>query len=118
MLATPYFWIFEMLGPIIELIGYIFIPLSYLVGILNVKFFILFLSASILYGVILSIGAVLLEEYTFSKYPSISQLIKLSFYGILENFGYRQLTVLFRIEVILKYKKNKNSWGKIHRKSF
>lgn len=118
MFATPYFWIFEMLGPIIEIIGYIFIPLSYIVGILNVKFFILFLTASILYGILLSIGAILLEEYTFSKYPSISQLLKLSFYGILENFGYRQLTVLFRIEGIIKYNKNKTSWGNIQRKKF
>lgn len=118
MLATPYFWFFELCGPIIELSGYIFIPISYLFGMLNIRFFILFLVASILYGVILSIGAILLEEYTFSKYPSTGQLFRLTLYGILENFGYRELTVLYRIEGIFKYKKNKNNWGEIQRKSF
>jgi cellulose synthase/poly-beta-1,6-N-acetylglucosamine synthase-like glycosyltransferase len=118
MLATPYFWCFELLGPVIELLGYIFVPIFYLMGMLNVRFFILFLIASILYGIILSIGAILLEEYTFSKYPSVGQLFKLTLYGVLENFGYRQLTVLYRIEGIIRYKKNKNSWGKIQRKSF
>lgn len=118
ILATPYFWFFELLGPVIELLGYIFIPIFYLVGMLNVRFFILFLIASILYGIILSTGAILLEEYTFSKYPKTGQLFKLTLYGILENFGYRQLTVLYRIEGMIIYKKNKNSWGTIQRKSF
>lgn len=118
LVAAPYFWIFEMVGPLIELLGYIFIPLSYFLGILNLKFFILFLVASILYGVILSFGAVLLEEYTFNKYPSLSQLVKLCVFGVLENFGYRQITVLFRVEGILKYHKNKNTWGALKRKSF
>jgi cellulose synthase/poly-beta-1,6-N-acetylglucosamine synthase-like glycosyltransferase len=118
LIAAPYFWIFEMLGPVIEIIGYILVPLSYIVGILNVRFFLLFLAASILYGVILSIGAILLEEYTFNKYPSIKQLMRLTLYGILENFGYRQLTVLYRIEGIIKFRKQRHTWGKIKRKSF
>lgn len=116
--ATPYFWIFEMIGPIIELLGYLIIPISYAVGILNIGFFLLFFSASILYGVILSMGAVLLEQYTFNKYPSISQLFKLMAYGFLENFGYRQLTVIYRLEGIFTYTRNKHVWGFIARKKF
>ena len=118
MMATPYFWFFEMIGPVIELAGYIFIPIFYFTGMLNIRFFIMFLVTSILYGVILSTGAILLEEYTFSRYPSIGQLLKLTLYGIIENFGYRQLTVLFRVEGMIRFKKNKENWGKIQRKSF
>jgi cellulose synthase/poly-beta-1,6-N-acetylglucosamine synthase-like glycosyltransferase len=116
--AAPYFWAFEMIGPVVEVAGYIFIPLSYFFGVLNVRYFLLFLAASILYGVILSVGAILLEEYTFNKYPSIRQLIKLTFYGIIENFGYRQMTTLYRIEGIIKFRKLKGSWGSIKRKKF
>ncbi|MDR3594656.1 glycosyltransferase [Clostridium sp.] len=118
MFGVPYFWIFEMLGPVIETLGYIFIPLSYILGLLNIKYFILFLVSSILYGIILSIGAILLEEYTFSKYPSIKQLLRLSWYGVLENFGYRQMTTFFKIDAIVRFKKFRNSWGKIKRSSF
>lgn len=118
MMATPYFWLFEMLGPVIELAGYIFIPIFYFTGMLNFRFFVMFLVASILYGVILSTGAILLEEYTFSRYPNIGQLFKLTLYGIIENFGYRQLTVLFRVEGMIRFKKDKENWGKIQRKSF
>jgi cellulose synthase/poly-beta-1,6-N-acetylglucosamine synthase-like glycosyltransferase len=118
LLATPYYWLFEMLGPVIEVIGYIFIPLSFILGVLNVQYFFLFLSASILYGILLSIGAILLEEYTFNKYPSFNQLVKLTLYGIIENFGYRQLTTLFRLEGMLNYRRSKHTWGKIKRQNF
>jgi cellulose synthase/poly-beta-1,6-N-acetylglucosamine synthase-like glycosyltransferase len=118
LLAAPYFWIFEMFGPIVEMAGYILIPLSYITGLLNINIFILYLAASILYGVLLSIGAILLEQYTFSKYPSISQLFKLTMYGIIENFGYRQLTVFYRVEGIFKFRKQRHTWGKIKRQSF
>jgi len=118
ILGVPYFWIFEMLGPVIETLGYIFIPLSYVLGLLNTSFFILFLVSSILYGILLSIGAILLEEYTFSKYPSIKQLLRLSLYAVLENFGYKQMTTLFKIDAIIRFKKFRNSWDKIKRESF
>lgn len=118
LLATPYFWLFEMLGPIVEIAGYIFIPFSFALGLLNIKYFFLFLASSILYGILLSIGAILLEEYTFNKYPSVKQLAKLTLYGIIENLGYRQITTLFRLEGILRYRKSKHTWGKIERKNF
>ncbi|MGB9839051.1 glycosyltransferase family 2 protein [Thermovenabulum sp.] len=115
LIAFPYFFFFEMLGPIIEIMGYILIPIAYFIGLLNKKYFILFLAASILYGVLLSLGAILLEEYTFNKYPGFGQLLKLSFYGILENFGYRQLTALYRIDGLMNYKRKRRSWGSIKR---
>lgn len=118
LFAIPYFWIFEMLGPVIEMLGYIVIPVSYIGGLLNLKYFILFIVASILYGILLSIGAILLEEYTFNKYSTVKDLIKLTWFGIIENFGYRQMTTLFRMEGIIRFKKFRDSWGKIKRKNF
>jgi len=118
LIAVLYFWLFEMMGPVIEIIGYVMIPLAYIFGLLNLKYFLLFFAASILYGILLSLGAILLEEYTFNKYPTLKQLMKLSLYGVLENFGYRQLTTLYRVEGIVKFRKMKHSWGKIKRVSF
>ncbi|WDU84605.1 glycosyltransferase family 2 protein [Caloramator sp. Dgby_cultured_2] len=116
--AYPYFYFFEMLGPIIEVVGYILVPLSYIFGILNVRYFILFFAAAVLYGILLSVGAILLEEYTFNRYPYLSQVLKLTLYAILENFGYRQLTSLYRFEGIFKFRRLKHNWGKIKRTSF
>jgi cellulose synthase/poly-beta-1,6-N-acetylglucosamine synthase-like glycosyltransferase len=118
MIGAPYFWVFEMMGPAVEITGYILIPLSYVFGALNIRFFILFLTASILYGIILSLSAILLEEYTFNKYPSIKQIARLTWYGVLENFGFRQLVTLYRLQGIFRYRKNRYSWDKFQRKTF
>lgn len=43
MVTLPYYWIFELIGPIVEALGYIFIPLAYLFGLLAFDSFITFL---------------------------------------------------------------------------
>lgn len=116
--ALPYYWIFEMIGPLVEILGYIMIPVSYFIGVLNLKYLILFFSMSILYGIILSLGALLLEEYTFHKYPNPRHIIILSIYAILENFGFRQLMTYYRVEGLIRYNKFRDKWGEIKRKQF
>ena len=39
-------------------------------------------------------------------------------YSILENFGYRQLTTWWRFLAFFQYKRNRNNWGEMQRKSF
>ncbi len=118
MIALPYYWIFEVIGPFLEMVGYITVPISYIFGIINLNFFIAFYAVAVLYGIVLSIGSLLLEENTFKKYPSLKQLCKLTLYSIIDNFGYRQLNSIFRVEAMLTYQKNKNSWGSMKRKGF
>jgi len=118
MVAFPYFVLFEMLAPLIELSGYIIIPLSYALGMVNFLFFALFLAIAILLGVILSTGSVVLEELSFAKYPKTSDLLKLIAVSFLENFGYRQLTVWWRVKGTWDYFRGKTAWGKMERKGF
>jgi hypothetical protein len=114
----PYFFFFEMLGPVVEMSGYLLIPAAYLLKMINMRFFLLFLTISIIYGIILSVGAILLEEYTFNKYRSVKDFIRLVAYAVLENFGYRQLTTVFRVMGTINYRRHKSHWGSIKRKSF
>jgi hypothetical protein len=118
MICLPYYWIFELAGPLIETFGYFFIPISFLLGVVNLWFMLSFFLVAVLYGTILSVGALLLEENTFKKYPDIKQLLQLFFYSFVDNFGYRQLNTLFRVEATFGFKKNKNRWGELKRKGF
>jgi len=118
MVAFPYFVFFEMLAPVVELSGYIIIPLSYALGIVNLPFFVLFLTVAILVGVILSTGAVVLEELFYRRYPRTSDLVKLVVAAFLENFGYRQLTLWWRLKGFWDYFSGKTAWGKMERKGF
>ena len=118
MLALPYFYLFELIAPVVEALGWVFIPLSYFLGILSFEFFIAFLFASSVFGVILSIGALVIEEYTFNKYVKLSEFLRLCLYAVIENFSYRQLTVIFRLIATFGFKKFEHSWEKVMRKEF
>ena len=118
LIIIPYYWFFEMLGPLVEVTGYLSVLISLLYGILNFEFAVLFFIAAVLYGVFISIGSILLEEYSFRKYEKISEYLKLIFYSIIENFGYRQLTTLWRFSSYFGYRYRKNKWGDISRKDF
>lgn len=118
MFAFPYFFFFEMLGPFVEVAGYVVVILSLLLGILNLEFFLLFLGIAILYGIFLSIAAILLEEISFRRYPGWLDLTKLVVFGILENFGYRQLNALFKVKAFWDVLLRRRSWGKMERSGF
>lgn len=116
--AFPYFFIFELFGPFIEILGYLAVLVAFLLGVLNLEFFLLFLAVAILYGVFLSIAAVLLEEISFRRYPGWIDLTKLILFSILENFGYRQLLSLFKVKAFWDVVRRRRAWGKMDRAGF
>lgn len=118
ILALPYYVVVEMVGPIIEVLGYITVIASYFLGLLNYEFGVIFFMFAVLYGVFISLGSVMLEEYNFMKYEKISDYLTLVFYSIIENFGYRQLTTLWRFNSFFGYSKKNNKWGEVKRKEF
>ncbi len=117
-LAFPYFLFFETLGPFIEILGYIAVISSVLLGIINWPFFFLFFALAVLYGVFLSIAAVLLEELSFRRYPGWLDLTKLVVYGVLENFGYRQLLSISKMQAFWQFLRNRGTWGDMQRGGF
>lgn len=115
LLALPYYLFFEMLAPIIELLGYILLPYFYLTGQINLHVFTIFFIVAVVLGVFVSMLAVFLELLTFNRYKNIFDLGKLLMYAILENFGYRQLTMIFRLQGIWQYFRKHNHWGDMKR---
>jgi cellulose synthase/poly-beta-1,6-N-acetylglucosamine synthase-like glycosyltransferase len=118
LIGYPYFFFFEMLGPVVEFAGYVLIILSFLFNWVSSYFAIIFFFLLVLYGIIISTFSVLLEELTHSKYPKPSHLIQLIFIAIVENFGYRQMTVFWRFLATIEYLFGKRKWGKMKKKGF
>jgi cellulose synthase/poly-beta-1,6-N-acetylglucosamine synthase-like glycosyltransferase len=118
LFSMPYNWIFELFGAVIETLGYFLIPFSLLMGELNMFFFVMYFLLAVMLGIILSEGSLVLEQYTHRAAMTAKQSISISIYAILENFGYRQLISIFRVEGIIKYRKLRKTWGKIKRKEF
>lgn len=118
LLAMPFYLIFEALGPMIELTGYVVTVFALVFGLLDWRFAELFFLAAIVYGSLLSVASVALEELSFRRYPKTTDLLKLAAYGVLENFGYRQLATWWRIVGVIDYFKGKQGWGTMKRKGF
>jgi len=116
MAVLPYYVVFEILGPVIEVLGYVFVVISFFLGILSLDFLLLFLTLAIFYGVFLSTASIFLEELTFKRYPKWSHLFKLLLYGVLENFGYRQINSFWRFEALIQYFLGKRKWEYVHKK--
>ena len=117
MIAFPYFFFGEMLAPIVELIGYMTFGLSIALGIVDFAYARLFFIAALGYGVLTSLWAILLEQVSFRRYPRRRDLLRLIWFSIFEPFGYRQITVLFRVEAFFHYFRGSLHWGEMTREA-
>lgn len=111
MLAFPRAFLFEILGPFVETLGYLAMILSIALGIIDLEFFLLFFAVAILYGIFLSIGAVLLEEVSSRRYPGWVDLSKLLVFSVVENLGYRQLLSLYKAKALWDVIRGRRHWG-------
>ena len=118
MVSFPFFLFFELLGPLIELAGLLMISVSYLAGYLDVGFMLLFIGVSMMFGSMISIGTLVLEELTFGLYPGWRNLAKLVSYALLENLGYRQMTLVWRLKGVWNALRGDRRWGNMVRKGF
>ncbi len=117
LVAAPYFWIAELLSPVIEIAGYFVFFLSLLLGSLQWKAFAAFLLLSVMMGINLSLFAVVLEEFTLHRYPRVRDFLRLLAGAVFENIGYRQITTLARLDGILdNFRQQYAEWGTIERK--
>ncbi|MGH7522463.1 MAG: glycosyltransferase [Gemmatimonadales bacterium] len=117
-LAMPFYAFGEMLAPVVELLGYLITGLGLAFGLVNVSFALLFVLVAWGYGMLLSIWAVVLEEVSFRRYRRTGDLFRLLLFASLENFGYRQLTVYWRLKAFVNVWKGVHAWGDMARKGF
>jgi len=87
-------------------------------GVVNVAFALTFLAVAILSGVLLSLAAVLLEDFAFRRYGRLRELLRLVTFSVAENFGYRQLITGYRIRGVFAYLRGDQAWGEIRRIGF
>ena len=115
LVVMPYFLFVEFFSPFFEFFGYGFFTFLLILRPdswqLPAAFFIL----AVLFGILLSLAAVLLEEFTLHRYPKMENFLKLWAATFLENFGYHQMTVLWRIKGIWGLIKGERSWGFLER---
>ena len=115
-MSFPFLLFLEGISPIFESFGLLFFIACFSTGLVNGEGTISFLLLSFGTGFLLSISSILLEEITFRTYPKKKDLMMLLVAAFVENFGYRQLMSLWRLEGIIKWiLRTESSWGTMTR---
>src|SRR3989449_11182198 len=114
----PSYALGEMIAPLTEVMGYIVTAVGHALGVVNTSYALLFLLVAWGYGMLLSLWAVVLEEVSFQRYRRLGDLGRLLLFATLENFGYRQRTMWWRVQAFWSVFRQKQAWGEMTRKGF
>jgi cellulose synthase/poly-beta-1,6-N-acetylglucosamine synthase-like glycosyltransferase len=118
LVVYPYFLFIELLAPVVELVGLLGLVAGLLVGVLDWTFAALFFLVAYGLGAVLTTATLVLEEVAFHRYARWGDRVRLVVYALLENIGYRQMTVLWRLQGLWKYLRGSRSWGTMERRGF
>ena len=118
LIAVPFYTLGEMLAPLVEVFGYVIIVAGLIAGVVNVSFALLFILVAWGYGMLLSLWAVVLEEVSFHRYRRLGDLVRLVLFATLENFGYHQCGVWWRLRAFFTRRGRKHVWGEMTRRGF
>ena len=118
LVAFPYHVVVELLGAVVELLGWLAILTAALLGVLTWATFIYFMILAYLVGTLVSIGSVVMEEITYRRYQKISEVARLLLLCMLEFFPYRQFLVFWRVVAMIELLAGKRAWGRMRRRGF
>ena len=117
MIGFPYFFIFEMMGPFAEMVGYLALLLGLVLGILNTPIVILLFGVTIALGMVISLFSLLVAERRSTLY-SVRETFILIMYAIIENFGFRQIISFHRAVATFSALRESGNWGAQTRQGF
>lgn len=116
-ISIPYFFLFEMVGPLFELQGFAWVVLAFLLGALNPTVALLLFVNSVMLGILVSIASLNIAESGSNSYP-YEDALKLALYSVLENFGLRQFVSMWRTLAYFQMFAGPQGWGQQSRKGF
>jgi hypothetical protein len=119
VIALPYYVVFELLGPVIELIGLTLLIAGLALGAVSWSFAAVFALAAAGYGVFVSSCALTIEEFAFHRYHRWGDLQRSFAAAIAEFFGYRQLHGWWRLRGMYDELRGRDTgWGEMVRRGF
>ncbi|MBU2515125.1 glycosyltransferase [bacterium] len=117
LFSMPYFLIFEILGPLIEVQGYLMVLIAAIFGLINAKLAILLFVSTILMGVFISIFSLIIAEKE-NEIFTMREVFLMIAYAVLENLGFRQTISFWRVTGYFSAMKKPKGWGTMVRKGF
>jgi cellulose synthase/poly-beta-1,6-N-acetylglucosamine synthase-like glycosyltransferase len=118
LVVFPYFTLVELLAPVVEAMGLIGLVAGLALGAVDTSFAVLFFLTAYGLGLILTVATLVLEEVSYHRYDRLRDLALLLAWALLENLGYRQVTVAWRLRGIYQYLRGRTDWGAMERQGF
>ncbi len=130
LFALPYQFLFEFMGPLVEIVGYVSIPILFFLGIVSIQYLGLFFVVAVLYGTLLAVGSVLMGLWTegrvaegrtsvsLFRYTGLWSAVLLIIFAAFSLLGYRQLQLYYLGKGFVGFLKGRQTWGKFRRGRF
>lgn len=118
LVAIPYFFFVELLGPLVEIVAYLILAIGLWMHWIHPELAVLLFTVDILFGILMSVGAVMIEESAYHKYPRLRDFVTLLCCAIFEQIGFRQINSFFRIRGTVRYLMGAKEWGPMDRVGF
>jgi cellulose synthase/poly-beta-1,6-N-acetylglucosamine synthase-like glycosyltransferase len=128
--TMPWFLLFELLAPAVEVFGLLWFALLMVLlfagqwfpqfeGLVDPEIVVLLLTASILFAVFVTLVSLLAEELSFRRYRGLPDLLRAMWAAVEENLGYRQLNAFWRLGGLVEaLRGTRHDWGEMTRKGF
>lgn len=118
LVVFPYYVFVELFAPVIEGAGVVGLLIGLVFGMVDAGFALLFYLTAYGLGTALTSFTLILEDVSFHRYQFFGDRMKLFGLTLLENVGYRQLTVWWRLRGLWKFLRGRKDWGSMERRGF
>ena len=117
-LSYPYWFFFEYLAPYVEITGILYFVSLLIWGGINLPYFLSLLASVYALTVLISIIALIAEEFSYHKYSRRSDTAWLVLTALLEPIIYHPIVLLSVLKGYLDLLFGKKSWGNMNRTGF
>ncbi|PXY02967.1 glycosyl transferase family 2 [Marinifilum breve] len=118
MLGYPFWFLFEWLAPLVEVLGIIYAIILYFTGNLSLNFILITFLFVYTFALFFTTWAILYEELTFHRYEKKGDVFRLWIAALLEPFILHPISLFFSIKGNIQYARGNRKWGKMERKGF
>ena len=118
MIAFPLLALEDLIGPVVELLGYVLIIVGLVFGILNPAAAVVYFLLTCVFGSLLTAGVLIIEECQPRPVFGPKDLWWLLMAAVVENFGYRQVIQYCRLRGVIHFMKKKTTWAAVPRIGF
>jgi len=118
LVVFPYYAFVELMAPVVELAGLATLVLGLALGVVDWSFAALFFLTAYGLGTALTAFTLIIEDLSFHRYDTFRDRAMLFWWALLENLGYRQMTVYWRLRGLWKFLRGRKDWGTMDRKGF